>query len=119
VVKINFHGGKNSIFHGGKNQFFSPVTRAISVPATRAGVMLSFDWLAFAVKLCFGRLAFHGGKIQFSTVVKIIFSPVTRAISVPATRAGVMLSFDWLAFAVKLVLAGLLSTVVKINFPRW
>ena len=64
MVKINFHGGKNSIFHGGKNQFFSPVTRAISVPATRAGVMLSFDWLAFAVKLCFGRLAFHGGKIH-------------------------------------------------------
>jgi len=36
---------------GGKNQFFSPVARTILVPATRAAVMLSFDWLAFAVKL--------------------------------------------------------------------
>ena len=43
VVKINFHGGKNH---------FSPLCQAqTSVLATRAGVTLTFDWLALAVKL--------------------------------------------------------------------
>jgi len=31
---------------------------------------------------------------------------VTRTISVPSTRAGLMLLFDWLAFPVKLTLVG-------------
>jgi len=43
VVKINFHGGKN--------QFFLPCQALTSVLATRAGVTLTFDWLALAVKL--------------------------------------------------------------------
>ena len=50
VVKINFHGGKN--------QFFSLLCQAqISALATRARVTLTFDWLAFAVKLVFGAIA--------------------------------------------------------------
>jgi len=56
------------------------VTPANFVPATRAQLTLSFDWLAFAVKLAilsFDWLAF---------AVKLV-----------------TLSFDWLAFAVKLV----------------
>ena len=43
VVKINFHGGKN--------QFFLLCQAQISALATRARVTLTFDWLAFAVKL--------------------------------------------------------------------
>jgi len=45
VVKINFRGGKNQLF---------PLCHAqISVPSTRARLTLSFDWLAFAVKLVY------------------------------------------------------------------
>ena len=43
VVKINFHGSKN--------EFYSPCHPQTSVSATCAQVTLSFDWLAFAVKL--------------------------------------------------------------------
>ena len=60
-VKINFQGGKKLIstvvkkinFHGGKNQLFPLRHTQISVQSTRARVTLSFDWLAFAVKLVF------------------------------------------------------------------
>ena len=38
-------------FHGGKNQFFLLCQAQISALATRARVTLTFDWLAFAVKL--------------------------------------------------------------------
>ena len=43
AVKINFHVGKN--------HFFLPCQAQTSVLATRAGVTLTFDWLALAVKL--------------------------------------------------------------------
>ena len=43
VVKINFHGVKNQFFLLGQAQIF--------MLATRARVMLTFDWLAFGVKL--------------------------------------------------------------------
>ena len=56
-------------FHGGKNQFFLLCQAQISVLATRARVTLTFDWLAFAVKLvlvgsCIWKIA-QGGKNQF------------------------------------------------------
>jgi len=50
VVVINFHGGKIN-FHVGKNHFFLLCQAQTSVLATRAGVTLSLDWLALAVKL--------------------------------------------------------------------
>ena len=58
------------------------------MPATRAQVTLSFDWLAFAVKLVWraavpGKLRVPNWLVRFET------------------RAQVTLSFDWLAFAVK------------------
>ena len=43
MVKVNFHGGKN--------QFFPLWHAQSSVLATRVKVTLSYDWLAFAVKL--------------------------------------------------------------------
>ena len=46
-----------------------------------------------------GRKKFHGGKNQFS-------SPCHLQTSLTATSAQVALPFDWLTFAVKLVLAG-------------
>ena len=45
-----FHGGKNQ-FPCGKNQFFLLYQAQIYALATSARVTLSFDWLAFAVKL--------------------------------------------------------------------
>jgi len=96
VVKINFHGGKNQFFHLCQAQ--------ISVLATRARVMLTFDWLAFAVKLvlvgsCIWKIT-QGGKNQFCYLL------CQAQISALATRARVTLLLDWLAFAVKLVLVG-------------
>ena len=65
AVKINFHVGKN--------HFFLPCQAQTSVLATRAGVTLTFDWLALAVKLvlvgsCIWKIAqgtFFSGKCEF------------------------------------------------------
>ena len=105
MVKIDFHGGKN--------QFFLLCQAQISVLATRARVRLTFDWLAFAVKLvlvgsCIWKIA-QGGKNQF-------FLLCQAQISALAPRARVTLSLDWLAFAVKLVSVG--SCIWKIAQGR-
>ena len=93
VVIINFHGGKKSISTVLKINFFLLCQAQISVLSTRARVTLTFDWLAFAVKLVLA--------------LKINFFLLCQAqISALATRARVTLSLDWLAFAVKLVLVG-------------